>query len=765
MRYLTRLLAASVICLPTLVLASSYFVSTSGNNTTGTSWTTARNELNQIQWSGIQPGDTIFIDGGSDSMVYSTNLAVGKSGVANQPIVVTRSTQAGHSGKVVITRNFSTDYAYITIDGLDKYKFVFHILGTGYLVRINNNADFFEFKNVSLITKFDTLNAWGTPLYATNAHTLIKGCWFFDTNAEDQIKYNGAGKLTIEDSYFSGLAEHGGIHEDIVQFDVPLVETLIVRRNIFITEGTSSFYLQTTVNYLEAGYNVFSRASWGIMCSGGTTFRVYNNVFDRCWDFSIGGTVTSFYFRNCIFNGTSWTGPVHLTGYPQYSLWDIGTTNWQADTGNFQAAPLFMDEDNLLGADSLPFTADDGFRLQGTSPAINAGTATGCSTDIMGTPISGPPDMGAYEYSFVNCTDLKPRPYYSMDKNSGYEPLPVTFDASPSVSCGDSIVTYAWNFGDGATGSGLTATHTYASGVFTVTLTVINENGFADSTKKTVTILPSPVPNLVLYLNGDNNIQDLSGRSNAVSWSGTASYGMGKFGQAFSLDGSSSGAYVQVNHKDVLDGMPALTFAVWAKKNSAAAAENLIYKHVTYTLAATAGGLGTSCAGNTISYNLGTNDVDWHHYALTYDGAALKLYLDTVMVSTRACTGRVAVNTDRAVIIGKYPWGNSFNGLIDEVRIYDRALPQSELAGLFRGQFSSMTAPAVGPRVSTARLTANPLTGPDGLAALQQAGLGLVSISGTKVLDMTSLKDYPNGVYFAVNARNEIVQKIMVINK
>src|SRR5205807_1143531 len=49
---------------------STWYVSKNGNNADGLSWATAWNELNQINWSVVQPGETIQVDGGSQSMTY-----------------------------------------------------------------------------------------------------------------------------------------------------------------------------------------------------------------------------------------------------------------------------------------------------------------------------------------------------------------------------------------------------------------------------------------------------------------------------------------------------------------------------------------------------------------------------------------------------------------------------------------------------------------------------------------------------------------------
>lgn len=68
----------------------------------------------------------------------------------------------------------------------------------------------------------------------------------------------------------------------------------------------------------------------------------------------------------------------------------------------------------------------------------------------------------------------------------GEYPLAVSFDASRSI--GD-IVEYLWVFGDGGTGSGVTAGHTFAArGSYTVFLTVVDRTGATEQSETTVTV-------------------------------------------------------------------------------------------------------------------------------------------------------------------------------------------------------------------------------------------------------------------------------------
>jgi PKD repeat protein len=76
---------------------------------------------------------------------------------------------------------------------------------------------------------------------------------------------------------------------------------------------------------------------------------------------------------------------------------------------------------------------------------------------------------------------------------------PVSFDAGASVepNPGATITGYAWSFGDGATGTGVSPTHTFArSGTYTVTLTTTDSLGLTATDSQSVTVDAPPVPAL-----------------------------------------------------------------------------------------------------------------------------------------------------------------------------------------------------------------------------------------------------------------------------
>jgi len=82
------------------------------------------------------------------------------------------------------------------------------------------------------------------------------------------------------------------------------------------------------------------------------------------------------------------------------------------------------------------------------------------------------------------------------DPTSGVPPLEVSFNASSSSDSDGTIVSYAWDFKDGNTGTGQTISHTFSSaGGYSVKLTVTDDKGATGTATKTVTVTASATSN------------------------------------------------------------------------------------------------------------------------------------------------------------------------------------------------------------------------------------------------------------------------------
>jgi PKD repeat protein len=73
--------------------------------------------------------------------------------------------------------------------------------------------------------------------------------------------------------------------------------------------------------------------------------------------------------------------------------------------------------------------------------------------------------------------------------------LTASFDATGSADVDGTIVSYAWDFGDGTTGTGVTVDHTYAvGGNYTVTLTVTDDDGHTGVSSEAFDFGEAPPP-------------------------------------------------------------------------------------------------------------------------------------------------------------------------------------------------------------------------------------------------------------------------------
>ncbi|MEF9480017.1 glycosyl hydrolase family 18 protein [Chryseobacterium sp. 1B4] len=161
---------------------------------------------------------------------------------------------------------------------------------------------------------------------------------------------------------------------------------------------------------------------------------------------------------------------------------------------------------------------------------------------------------------------------------------------------------------------------------------------------------------------------------------------------ALSLDGSTeSGAAGSMN----LSGS-ALSFEGWIKPSSFKSASpyisSIMGTEVSDSNSAFLRLGDASLANNKLQFVVSINNVQqklasatalnantWYHVAATYDGANMKIYINGVLDATKAQTG--SVNSTGAFNVGYlYNTSRNFNGKIDEVRVWKRALSQTEIS-------------------------------------------------------------------------------------
>ena len=220
---------------------------------------------------------------------------------------------------------------------------------------------------------------------------------------------------------------------------------------------------------------------------------------------------------------------------------------------------------------------------------------------------------------------------------------------------------------------------------------------------------------LVLYFSFDNikpadgqtKIQDESGMGNNGALIGGA-FSEGKFGQALECNAENKNDGVLVEDSDTLD-LDAVTIAAWIKTDLQDGQwERILDKNwkTAYNLCIGGDYQGQSwrdkttfeCAGCSISSKTPVVDGQWHFVTGSYDGQVMKLYIDGKLdvksdISKKAGKSVPMKHNDNVLMIGRLaeleppPYDHTFfDGLIDELRLYNRVLSDEEVMELYQYQ-------------------------------------------------------------------------------
>ena len=180
------------------------------------------------------------------------------------------------------------------------------------------------------------------------------------------------------------------------------------------------------------------------------------------------------------------------------------------------------------------------------------------------------------------------------------------------------------------------------------------------------------------------SVVDESGGNDGVV-EGPERTGSGRFGRALSFDGDDD--LVTVPDSASIDLTTGMTLEAWVKPEAATDWRTVIFKesagHSAYALYANGETDVPSVYLGGVSGALGTSELDpgkWAHLAATYDGANLRLFVNGTPAGALPHEGDLSATDGPLTFGGNHVWGEHFRGLIDEVRVYNRALSAAELS-------------------------------------------------------------------------------------
>ena len=365
-----------------------------------------------------------------------------------------------------------------------------------------------------------------------------------------------------------------------------------------------------------------------------------------------------------------WNGP---------PLADVETYNQSALVGLFSYALNTTNMAWITSGDANWFVENTN-SYDGVA-AAQSGSVTNSQISILTTTVTGPGILTFYWSSIAN------------DTNGGFD-YEFYLDDSGAGDLADLYGTNDW---------AKAGPFTIPAGQHTLGW-MVSANGDTDPTQagfldQVTFVSTAPVAGPIGWWKGDGNALDSAGANNGTL-QGSVTYAPGILGQAFDFDGS--GDYVQL--PGVSTGQPEGTISLWTylrNWNWQSAGDSTFLWAGTQYLPSTGTWDGINL-GNHRSYT-STGELlfgifagdwqwahsgvvpqtnTWYHLAGTWGAGGIQIYVNGQLKGTNSYTGPAPDYTVYN-LIGRSSWPNTqINGLVDDVRLYNRALSASEINSL-----------------------------------------------------------------------------------
>ncbi|MEM4710463.1 MAG: choice-of-anchor Q domain-containing protein, partial [Candidatus Woesearchaeota archaeon] len=269
----------------------------------GMSWSTAWNNFSVINWSRIQPGDTIYISGGTTEKVYEAEnplFSVLASGAPGNRIKITKGVDPGHNGNVKIRGTLEINSK--------KHIEVFNL---SFIPRINPGASILivgrsNYSVQDIVIRNNFINSSGQGMHITGWNKYFYSSLVDNVNISgntiiidivndaqtDGIYMHYVQNIFIEDNYMN-IYNNNSRHNDLIQ-TAHHANNITLARNVLIHRSRRTAHPENKDN--------------GLMMTGlNGIIKIHNNVIARPYDDGRLGIIADIEggdLRTCYFNIT-----------------------------------------------------------------------------------------------------------------------------------------------------------------------------------------------------------------------------------------------------------------------------------------------------------------------------------------------------------------------------------------------------------------------------------------------------------------------------
>jgi len=194
---------------------------------------------------------------------------------------------------------------------------------------------------------------------------------------------------------------------------------------------------------------------------------------------------------------------------------------------------------------------------------------------------------------------------------------------------------------------------------------------------------------------GATTSADASGNNNAATLVNGPTFVPGKNGNGLSFDGTND--YLTVPNSPSLDiSGNALTLSMWINPTGSAGDQVVLGKHWNATMTSpyyqfglelqsngrvpafqigTTGGVQAVTTGTALALN------QWSHLAIVFNGSTVQFYVNGALAATRTLVASITARGNPLRMGADANTQQFYKGMLDDVRIYSRALTQAEVQG------------------------------------------------------------------------------------